>query len=56
MSFNRYAITVILPNLIFCAAFGKPAKATEKAARKVRLSCAGRMHRVMMDALPREVK
>lgn len=56
MTFNRYAITVILPNLIFCAALGKPAKAIEKVARKVRLSCAGRMQRVMMDAPPREVK
>ena len=56
MTFNRYAVTVILPNLIFCAALGKPAKAIEKVARKVRLSCAYRMQRVMMDAPPREVK
>jgi hypothetical protein len=56
MIFNRYTTTVILPNLIFCAVFGRPAKAIEKIARKVRLACAHRMLRVMMDAPPREMK
>lgn len=54
MTLNRYAITVILPNLIFCAVFGKSAKAIEKVSRDVRLSCARRMQRVMMDAPPKE--
>lgn len=54
MTFNRYSITVILPNLIFCAVFGKTAKAIERFARQVRLSCANRMQRVIMDAPPRK--
>lgn len=54
MSFNRYVFTVMLPNLIFCKLFGKPAIAIEKAARKVRLACARRMGRVMLDAPPKE--
>lgn len=56
MTFNRYVLTVMLPNLIFCKVVGKPAMAIEKTARKVRLACARRMSRVMMDAPPREVK
>lgn len=54
MTFNRYVITVMLPNLILCSLLGKPAMAIEKAARKVRLACARRMGRVMMDAPPKE--
>nr|WP_176602849.1 hypothetical protein [Enterobacter hormaechei] len=53
VTFNRYVITVVLPNLILCALFGKPAMAIEKAARKVRLACGRRMERVMMDAPPK---
>lgn len=54
MTFNRYVITVVLPNLIICSLLGKPALAIEKAARKVRLACGHRMERVMMDAPPKE--
>lgn len=54
MTFNRYVITVMLPNLILCSLLGKPAMAIEKAARKVRQTCARRMERVMMDAPPKE--
>jgi len=54
VTFNRYVITVVLPNLIFCKLVGKPALAIEKAARKVRLACGRRMERVMMDAPPKE--
>ncbi|HFJ2439576.1 TPA: hypothetical protein ACGTUO_004737 [Enterobacter hormaechei] len=54
MTFNRYVFTVMLPNLILCSLLGKPAMAIEKAARKVRLACARRMGRVMMDAPPKE--
>lgn len=54
MTFNRYVITVMLPNLIFCKLVGKPAVAIERAARKVHLVCARRMQRVMMDAPPKE--
>ncbi|MEG6453282.1 hypothetical protein [Enterobacter cloacae] len=54
MTFNRYVITVVLPNLILCALFGKPAMAIEKAARKVRQACGRRMERVMLDAPPKE--
>lgn len=50
MTFNRYVLTVMLPNLILCSLLGKPAMAIERAARKVRLACARRMGRVMMDA------
>ncbi|HED5666442.1 TPA: hypothetical protein SCS24_001210 [Enterobacter kobei] len=56
MTFNRYVITVVLPNLILCSLFGKPAMAIEKVARRVRLACGRRMERVMMDAPPKEVK
>lgn len=55
MTFTRYVYTVMLPNLILCSAFGKSAKAIEKVARKVRLACARRMQRVMMDAPPKGV-
>ena len=54
MTFNRYAFTVIMPNLIFCKLVGKPAMAIEKVARKVRLACGRRLQRVMMDAPPKE--
>lgn len=54
MTFNRYVITVVLPNLILCSLLGKPALAIEKAARKVRLACGRRMERVMLDAPPKE--
>ncbi|BBW22471.1 hypothetical protein H9R40_26390 [Enterobacter kobei] len=54
MTFNRYVITVMLPNLILCSLFGKPAQAIEKAARKVRLTCGRRMERVMLDAPPKD--
>ncbi|WP_446027928.1 hypothetical protein [Lelliottia amnigena] len=54
MTFSRYVYTVMLPNLIFCKVVGKPAMAIERAARKVRLVCARRMQRVMMDAPPKE--
>jgi hypothetical protein len=50
VTFNLYVLTVMLPNLILCSLLGKPAIENEKAARKVRLSCARRMGRVMMDA------
>ncbi|HBN5788421.1 TPA: hypothetical protein L3G56_002463 [Enterobacter hormaechei] len=53
MNFNRYVITVVLPNLIFCKLVGQPALAIEKVARKVRLACGRRMERVMMDAPPK---
>jgi hypothetical protein len=53
VTFNRYVITVVLPNLIFCKLVGKPALAIEKAARKVRLACGRRMERVMRDAPPK---
>lgn len=53
MTFNRYVYTVMLPNLIFCKVVGKPAMAIEKVARRVRLVCARRMQRVMMDAPPK---
>lgn len=56
MTFNRYVITVVLPNLIICSLLGKPALAIERSARKVRLSCGRRMERVMLDAPPKEVK
>ncbi|ELR0310103.1 hypothetical protein N8Q68_19445 [Enterobacter hormaechei subsp. hoffmannii] len=54
MTFNRYVITVMLPNLILCSMLGKPAMAIEKAARRVRLACGRRMERVMLDAPPKE--
>ncbi|MGQ8599506.1 hypothetical protein ACUTFX_01575 [Enterobacter hormaechei] len=54
MTFNRYVITVMLPNLILCSLLGKPALAIEKAARKVRLACGRLMERVMLDAPPKE--
>lgn len=54
VTFNRYVITVVLPNLIICSLLGKPALAIEKAARKVRLACGRRMERVMLDAPPKE--
>lgn len=54
VTFNRYVITVALPNLIICSLLGKPALAIEKAARKVRLACGRRMERVMLDAPPKE--
>lgn len=54
MTFNRYVITVMLPNLILCSLLGRPAKAIEQAARKLRLKCARRMERVMLDAPPKE--
>lgn len=54
MTFNRYVLTVVLPNLILCSLLGKPAMAIEKAARKVRLACACRLGRVMMDVPPKE--
>lgn len=54
MTFNRYVITVVLPNLILCSLLGKPARAIEKAARKVRQACGRRMERVMLDAPPKE--
>ncbi len=53
MSYGRYVYTVLLPNLIFCSIFGRPAKAIEKIALKVRLACARRMERIMMDAPPK---
>lgn len=53
MTFNRYVITVMLPNLILCKLVGKPAMAIEKVARRVRLACDRRMERVMMDAPPK---
>ncbi|EOY5729787.1 hypothetical protein ACP7QD_003347 [Enterobacter bugandensis] len=56
VTFNRYVITIVLPNLILCSLLGKPALAIEKAARKVRLACGRRMERVMMDSPPKEVK
>ena len=56
MTFNRYVITVVLPNLIICSLLGKPALAIEKAARKVRQACGRRMERVMMNAPPKEMK
>lgn len=56
MTFNRYVITVMLPNLILCSLLGRPAKAIEQAARKLRLKCARRMERVMLDAPPVEMK
>lgn len=56
MSYGRYVYTVMLPNLIFCTALGRPAKAIEKAARKLRLASGRRMQRVMMDAPPREMR
>lgn len=54
MTLNRYVITVMLPNLILCSLLGKPAMAIERVARKVRLKCARRMERVMLDAPPKE--
>lgn len=54
MTFNRYVITVVLPNLILCSLLGKPDLAIEKVARKVRLACGRRMERVMIDAPPKE--
>lgn len=54
MTFNRYVITVMLPNLILCSLLGKPAKSIEQAARKLRLKCTRRMERVMIDAPPKE--
>ncbi|SSH66409.1 Uncharacterised protein [Klebsiella pneumoniae] len=54
MTFNRYVFTVMLPNLIFCKIVGKPAKAIEQIARKVRMACVRRMQRVITDAPPRE--
>jgi exopolysaccharide biosynthesis predicted pyruvyltransferase EpsI len=54
VTFNRYVITVVLPNLILCSLLGKPALAIEKVARKVRLACGRRMERVMLDAPPKE--
>lgn len=54
MTFNRYVITVMLPNLILCSLLGKPAMAIESVARKVRLKCARRMERVMLDSPPKE--
>ena len=54
MTFNRYVITVVLPNLIFCKLVGKPAMLIERVARKVRLACGRRMERVMLDAPPKE--
>lgn len=54
MTFNRYVITIVLPNLILCSLLGKPALAIEKVARKVRLACGRRMERVMIDAPPKE--
>lgn len=54
MTFNRYVITVMLPNLILCSLLGKPAMAIERVARKVRLACGRRMERVMLDAPPKE--
>lgn len=56
MTFNRYVITIVLPNLILCSLLGKPALAIERVARKVRLTCGRRMERVMLDAPPKEVK
>lgn len=53
MTFNRYVITMVLPNLIICSVLGKPALAIEKAVRKVRLACGRRMESVMMDAPPK---
>lgn len=54
MTFNRYVITVVLPNLIICSLLGKPALVIEKIARRVRLACGRRMERVMLDAPPKE--
>lgn len=54
MTFNRYVITVMLPNLILCSLLGRPAMAIERVARKVRLACIRRMERVMLDAPPKE--
>lgn len=54
MTFNRYAITVMLPNLIFCKLVGKSAMSIERVARRVRLACGRRMERVMLDAPPKE--
>jgi len=54
VTFNRYVITVVLPNLILCSLVGKPALAIEKAASKVRQVCGRRMERVMLDAPPKE--
>ncbi|MCC3240651.1 hypothetical protein [Enterobacter cloacae complex sp. 2021EL-01169] len=54
MTFNRYVITIVLPNLILCSLLGKPALTIEKVARKVRLACGRRMERVMLDAPPKE--
>ncbi|KJQ10097.1 hypothetical protein ABR38_19315 [Enterobacter kobei] len=54
VTFNRYVITVVLPNLIFCKLVGRPALAVEKIARKIRLACGRRMERVMLDAPPKE--
>lgn len=54
VTFNRYVITVVLPNLIFCKLVGKPAMSIEKVARRVRLACGRRMERVMLDAPPKE--
>ena len=56
MTFNRYVITVMLPNLILCSLLGRPAMAIERVARKVRLKCARRMARVMIDAPPKEAE
>jgi len=56
VTFNRYVITVVLPNLIFCKLVGKPAMSIERVARKVRLACGRRMERVMMNAPPKGVK
>lgn len=54
MTFNRYVIAVMRPNLILCKIVGKPAMAIEKVDRRVRLACGRRMERVMMDAPPEE--
>ena len=54
MTFNRYVITVVLPNLIFCKLVGKPAMTIEKVARKIRVACGRRMKSVMLDAPPKE--
>lgn len=54
MTFNRYVITVVLPNLIFCKLVGMTSLSIERVARKVRLLCAHRLKRVVMGAPPKQ--
>ncbi|WP_169718799.1 hypothetical protein [Pantoea rwandensis] len=39
MNKTRYVWTVLLPAFLICLVFGKPAKAIEAGAKKVKLKC-----------------